>query len=461
VSRNEKRIVLALSVVIALTRLLAPAASLFDWDEALFTMGVRDYDVAHHQPHPPGYPLFIAAAKGVHLLGVEEFRSLQAIVFLGAVFLFPALFFFAREAGFDFTTAVCGAAIFSFFPNVLLYGGTGFSDVPATTLVFVACALLLRGRTDARAYVAGAIVLGIAAGFRTPNLIIGAAPALLATWHRIRARSYASVAIAILAGGIIVAASYGGAALASESVAGYLDAVEAQRKWVREVDSWRNPIRGSLRGAAVLFFVQPFQHEDLMRTLAVFVAISVIAGLVRRRAAVPIVLATFAPLAGIAWLNFDVNTASRYAIAYMALHALLAADGFLLLGRHRAVQLFLAAATVAVSLGWSWPALRLQRTTPAPPVAALRWVAENVPVSERVFVHRSYYPHADAILPRHNVTLFDNDALVKDITGDWIVDWRTYAEGHNFTYPRTNPLWKVVRQRAFEASVRPVPVLRK
>ena len=44
-----------------------------DVDAINFTLGVRDFDVAKHQPHPPGYPVLIAAAKIVagtaHALG--------------------------------------------------------------------------------------------------------------------------------------------------------------------------------------------------------------------------------------------------------------------------------------------------------------------------------------------------------------------------------------------------------
>ena len=44
-----------------------------DIDAINFTLGVRSFDVAHHQPHPPGYPVLIAAGKMVagtaHALG--------------------------------------------------------------------------------------------------------------------------------------------------------------------------------------------------------------------------------------------------------------------------------------------------------------------------------------------------------------------------------------------------------
>ena len=38
-------------------------SSLEDLDSINFALGIRDFDVARHQPHPPGYPLFIAAAR--------------------------------------------------------------------------------------------------------------------------------------------------------------------------------------------------------------------------------------------------------------------------------------------------------------------------------------------------------------------------------------------------------------
>ena len=48
-------------LICAASRFLAIARSLWDWDEALFSLGMRSYDVASHHPHPPGFPVYIAA----------------------------------------------------------------------------------------------------------------------------------------------------------------------------------------------------------------------------------------------------------------------------------------------------------------------------------------------------------------------------------------------------------------
>jgi hypothetical protein len=450
---GRKKMVIILTIVIAATRLLALASSFFDWDEAQFILGVRAYDVAHHAPHPPGYPLFIAAAKGLAKLGFGEFGALRAVVTLGAMLLFPALFFLARELGFGFTTSVCGAALFAFLPNVWIHGGTAFSDVPATAMVFLACALLLRGRRDNRAYLLGAIALAIAAGIRPMSLLAGAVPALLATWHRVRDSAWTVVA-AIAIGAAIVIASYGGAALASESVAAYRDAVRVQSEWVRNVDSFRNPTRPPLHEVAKMFFLWPVQQRAQMVAIALLALISGAAAIVRRRVPQLLLMLIFAPVALMTWLNLDIGAASRYAIAYMGVHALLAADGAAVLARGRTrVQIALCGAIVLVFAVWSWPALQLQRTSDAPPVAAMKWIRTNVAQHDLVYVNANLGPIALVVLPNHHRVWFEHPGDIElSAHHAWVVDLKEAAGARNFLWPRTNPLWKIVRRRNFEAS---------
>jgi hypothetical protein len=51
--------------------------SLEDLDSINFALGVRDFDVSQHQPHPPGYPLFIAGAKLLHAVKLSEVHALS------------------------------------------------------------------------------------------------------------------------------------------------------------------------------------------------------------------------------------------------------------------------------------------------------------------------------------------------------------------------------------------------
>jgi hypothetical protein len=69
-------------------------STLEDIDSVNFALGIRDFDVAAHRPHPPGYPIYIAAGKaGVAVAGIWgdaerstlEARTLSAISLIGAV----------------------------------------------------------------------------------------------------------------------------------------------------------------------------------------------------------------------------------------------------------------------------------------------------------------------------------------------------------------------------------------
>jgi hypothetical protein len=74
--------------------------SLEDLDSINFALGVRDFDVAEHQPHPPGYPLFILAAKGAHVFVRPEHRALSALgVLAGSLGVLAIAALFRRIEG--------------------------------------------------------------------------------------------------------------------------------------------------------------------------------------------------------------------------------------------------------------------------------------------------------------------------------------------------------------------------
>lgn len=355
-TRREWLVFLALSVLVAASRLFAISKTLWDWDEALFVLALREYDVAAYHPHPPGFPLFIAAAK---LIPLDDFRALQTIVVAASLFVFPAAFFLARELRASFFGATASGLVLAFLPNVWFYGGTAFSDVPSMVLSLVACALILRGRRDSRALLAGCAVLGIAAGIRPQNLIIAAAPLLLA----FRCRPRAAIAGAAIAG-VIVGASYGGAAIATGHFDAYRTAIAEHGEYIRATDSFLGDIRPSLIKVADDFLLRPFRAP----TINVLLLVLMLTGAIRRRPPALYALAIFGPFVLFAWLFLDFHSASRFSVAYMPLFAVLAAEG-LDFARVRVPLLVAVLATIVV---WTWPALTIVRTTDSPPVAAMQ-----------------------------------------------------------------------------------------
>src|SRR5881296_240356 len=93
-------------------------SSLEDLDSINFALGIRHFDVAQHQPHPPGYPVFILIAKAVHAVVAPEARALGLLsAVAGALGVLAIAAVFSRcETGLSslsngWTLAATGVAI--------------------------------------------------------------------------------------------------------------------------------------------------------------------------------------------------------------------------------------------------------------------------------------------------------------------------------------------------------------
>lgn len=437
-TRAERKTVWITALVVALTRWFALSKTLWDWDEALFGLALLDYDVAAYHPHPPGFPLFVALAK---LIPADAFHAVQSIAFIASLFVFPAAFFLARELRANTFVAVAAGLVLAFSPNVWFYGGTALSDVPSMVLSLCACALLLRGCRDPRALLAGAIVLGIAAGVRPQNLLIGFVPLLVAFLCRRR-----TALIGALIAAAIVLVSYGIAAAASGGWSVYAETLAHHEQYIRKTDSFLSPIRPSLLRVVDDFFFWPY------RAPAINIAIVVLAliALVRRRAHTFAALAIFGPFCLFAWLYLDFHSASRFSIAYMPLFAILAAEG---IDATRQARLAILAALVALMIGWTWPGLWIAHTTPSPPAAAIDVIRASDPASTIVYVDERVAPHAALLL--HDYERRET----KTLTAPGVMHERgrvfLLREGGGQFTREPVPLASIVRPRYFEASAIP------
>jgi hypothetical protein len=457
------------AVVVAASRLLALSRSLWDWDEAQFCSAVRSYDVSLHHPHPPGYPLFIAAAKIIRPLAGSDFGSLQTVVVTAALLLFPAFFILLRELRFPFGVALGGSTLLAFMPTVWYHGGTAFSDVPALCLILSASAALLRSVRQRRFFLVGCVLLGAALGFRPQSLIVAVVP-LIAACCSLARRSRRLLAGGLALCGAIVAASYGGAALASASVPAFVDAVLGTSAWVSRVDSFRNPLRPPLPLLFVHFLVAPIGGGHQRNLIAALALLSLIVSLFRRRIEVLLVAAMFVPAATFAWLMLDANAATRYAIAYLPLYAALSVDAVLLVAstlfmRHRRLSVSVTAVAVALlvlrSIWWTLPALRVARSTASPPARSMQWIRQEV-VRRRaaLYLDSGLDPFADYYLPDYPVQRVDSEREVPQAfssTAGYYAMQGTSGAPEAVVFTREHGrLWNIARQRYFEVSVVPI-----
>ena len=458
---SRRSLLIAVALFVAATRFLALSHSVWDWDEGLFLSAMRDYDVVLHHPHPPGFPLFIAAAKLARLIIHDDFHALRAVSLLTSLFVFPALFALARALGFPFRSAMLAALLFSFLPNVWFWGGTAFSDVFALVLFLVAAALLFRDDPRRWPYFLGSALFAATLLVRPQNVLM-CYPWLLASWRRRWSDVIASAALITL----LVLGGYGLAARATGGWAPFIDATRAHQRYIATVDGALNPNRPSPAKLFYDFAVDPF----LAGRASIFLSISAALAFLRPRRRDVDVLLTFGPNLLLAWLTLSITGGSRLSLGYIPMHALLAADGMAvvaaLLARRReqiarGLEAAFAAAIILRYVYWVWPALSEVRRHDSPPMAAVRWVQQHMsPERGKVYLQGGLVPFAAYYLTGYTIEPvsddFDPAVALEDPGSVYIGDGvHSSPRAINFRRPHRR-LWGLFHRRNFEACAVPI-----
>jgi hypothetical protein len=151
VTRRLSWIALAAAVLFFAAHLPFLTWFLDDIDAINFALGVRFYDIAHHQPHPPGYPLFIAIGKiltwafahaGWHPRGEVEAGALSFIgVLSGALAALPLVALFYRLE-WNARRAVAAMLLVLASPLYWFTAARPLSDLPGLAMALAAQAIL-------------------------------------------------------------------------------------------------------------------------------------------------------------------------------------------------------------------------------------------------------------------------------------------------------------------------------
>jgi hypothetical protein len=342
-------------------------ASLEDLDSINFALGLRDFDVARHQPHPPGYPLYIAAGKAVRALAGDETRALALIgIVAGGLGVFALVTLFARiDNGLPRHWAVAAAALTASSPLYWLTAARPLSDVPGLAASVAVQALTLSAATTGGAAAAAffsALVIGIrsqAAWLTLPLLIL---VILRVRFDTSRSRVAGAAAVAFIAGcavwAVPLVAFTGGPAAYWHAVfdQGAEDLTGVQMLWT-------TPTVRQLASALYYALVAPWAVWQIAAAVLATATAGAALLLWRSRDALVILAVAFAP-----YLVFDLlfqeTFTTRYAlplvvpVAYLATRAMAAAP--------RSVGITITGGVVALNVMVAGFSLREYASTPAP-----------------------------------------------------------------------------------------------
>jgi hypothetical protein len=186
-------------------RLLTGARGPTDWDSAQYASAVNHFDVAHGQPQPPGYWLYVESGRALHLVtGMGTIASLVMVAALASA----AAVGLTAVAGRDLAGPWVGIAAGSVVATSPFAWFSG-STVATYSFDMVACSLLVimawRARPGSWHGVWAVVALGVITGFRQSDGMAFAIVALLAVIGS--TRRWSRLGLTVLAG-LVAAGSW-------------------------------------------------------------------------------------------------------------------------------------------------------------------------------------------------------------------------------------------------------------
>jgi len=389
----ENRIVVVIAFLYFAAHIPFLAPSLEDIDSINFALGLRHFDPALHQPHPPGYPVYMLL--GHISLPVAEWMSgttgapaeAKALAVWsaigGAACIVAAFYFFTGLGVGGWRLAMWAVLLLAAAPDFWMTGLRPMSDMPGLAFAVAAQALMLRSRLTE-----GALVAALATGIRVQTAVLTLPLlAFLLFEDRRPMKPAAAFVIGCLAWGIPLVIASGG-------VNAYLAALHTQAaedfSWVDML--WSNPTPRHIALGLYQALVLPWASIPLAITIGVAAAIGALVALLREWRAVLVLVVAFVPYFVFHLLFQQLDTV-RYALPVVVAVAWLAARSFMLTGRLAsavAVPVIAAALLVAVPGGVAYgreahPAFRavadaVQRARLEPPAAVFSHYAVRRPL---------------------------------------------------------------------------------
>jgi hypothetical protein len=463
-----------LAIAYTLAHLPYLASALEDIDSVNFALGIRDFDVARHRPHPPGYPVYIGLGKvGASVLtmlsvgpsqSVVEARTLSLLSLLGAIacvfLLYRVMACWSSRASAEFADLITapwraldpralGATVLTLACPLMWYLGVRpMSDVPGLAAALAAQAALVlawwrqqgstsdgrrlspdRMAASGRMIVLGSLLAGIAIGFRSQNAVL-TLPLLAGVLFDRIGRGVAGALV-----GTCVALSVGALAwaiplvVASGGLDGYLAALGSQagEDFAGVEMLYLNPSPRLAAFAVMRTFLYPWDSLVLGGIVVALAAIGSIALLLRDRRGLTAIALVSVPYL-VFHLAFQDTTFVRYALPLVPPTVYLAVCG--LEATLRQAALPVAGGLALWSVASAAPVLAAYGREPSPTarvVAAMRDAHGENPGA--LAFHQTFQRPLEAedvaIEPR----------LASPPRREWLELNRYWREGHS------QPLW--------------------
>ena len=192
----------ALACATVLTRLPLLTPRLAHWDAVNYALGLHNFNVAAHQPHPPGSPYFIGLGRAALAITGDDNAALIVVSLMASVGAVLGEYALARLV-FGRRAALLSALVLMTQPAFWGYGTMASAWTVLACLavgIGALCAALWQGAR--RLVIPSAIALGLASGFRLDVTMFLAPLWLLAVWRAEPGPRRRCLAVGLVVGGV-------------------------------------------------------------------------------------------------------------------------------------------------------------------------------------------------------------------------------------------------------------------
>lgn len=152
-------------------RFVLQSPYLDEWDSVRFVLALTEYSIPLHQPHPPGYPVYIFLGRCAYFFlknGQTAFIFLS--VLFGSLSLIPT--YYLGKNLFNEKIGILSALILSLTPAALLFSEVVMSDIVSMFFIVTSLCLLYLGIEKAEYLYLGSFILGITLGVRQSDFLL-------------------------------------------------------------------------------------------------------------------------------------------------------------------------------------------------------------------------------------------------------------------------------------------------
>lgn len=464
VQSKARTVLAALAIVFAVAHAPFLANSLEDIDSVNFALGVRDFDVATHRPHPPGYPVYIffgkiaAAIVGIGVAGPQsliEAKALATLSLLSGLFAIVCLYVVFRalnrsrsQDALD-SAAFAATAVTVSCPLLWYLAVRPMSDLPGLALALAsqACLLIAWSRqspaadgdrrltaeqtaASGRMIVIGAFLAAFSIGLRSQTFWYTFPLLALVLVDRIgrgAAGAMLGGSIMFVVGGLLWGIPL---LIASGGLNAYLAALGSQagEDFAGGEMLWATPTPRALAFAVLRTFLYPWDSMPLGIVVLTLAAAGVVQLLWRDRRSLVAIIAMAGPYL-IFHLLFQDTAFIRYALPMVPVVGFLSVRG-VMLASERAVPVIAAAISIgAVAL--ATPTLNEYASHASPPVRAL----EAMKLETRVTTPGALAMHQTFVRPLEAEDVGITPQLPSPPRLEWLELVKYWKSGH------TEPLW--------------------